>query len=464
MLDGMDLFNASTREKLAWVESAEPGMLCMSVLLSIDVAQLDPDDAVSYVQAHDRLASWWASLQVQAIVAAADAERRIDEYPFLDRRPDKDEERTVFIEDVAREEIAAATRWSLSTTHSRLESARLLYGPLLATWQSLELGEISPSHVSIIVDAARRLPGRWGQTDAERQEFAAACDALQGRVLRAARRGTLAATRDAARRAVLEIDAAGERRRREAARCTRSVFVSDDEDGMSTLIARLTTESAHALMSAINNAAESIDPAGIPTIDERRADALCALVLGAHSSESGSVTIRAQLDVVIDLTTLLGLDDNAAVLHGAGPISADVVRDLLADPEVSATIRRLVADPISGHLIDAGRRRYEVPRRLRDFIVARDQHCRFPGCRRRARTCQVDHAQPWDDGGETSAANLGTLCVRHHQLKTHAGWDVRESSADGSCVWTSPQGRTYYHSPEPILVARETSGVSPPAR
>jgi hypothetical protein len=130
-------------------------------------------------------------------------------------------------------------------------------------------------------------------------------------------------------------------------------------------------------------------------------------------------------------------------------VSPDVLRDLLADPAVAVTIRRLVTDPLTGHLLDYGRKTYEIPERLREFIIARDRTCRFPGCGRRADLAQIDHAIPWDDGGTTSPANLGALCVRHHQLKTFAGWQITESKANGSCVWISPQGRRYDHDPPP---------------
>jgi hypothetical protein len=110
----------------------------------------------------------------------------------------------------------------------------------------------------------------------------------------------------------------------------------------------------------------------------------------------------------------------------------------------------VITDPHTGHVLDVGRSRYEIPKALRRLIVARDRTCRFPGCNRSAARGQIDHARPWDDGGHTDAANLGALCVRHHQLKTHAGWDITESRADGSCTWTSPQGRRYDHDPPPF--------------
>ncbi|MEI6362054.1 MAG: HNH endonuclease signature motif containing protein, partial [Actinomycetes bacterium] len=150
----------------------------------------------------------------------------------------------------------------------------------------------------------------------------------------------------------------------------------------------------------------------------------------------------------------------------AVPVHPDAVRDLIADPRVAVTLRRLVTDPVTGHLLDAGRRAYQAPAALRAFIAARDGTCRFPGCARRADTCQVDHAVAWDDGGRTDLANLGALCTRHHQLKTHAGWDVLASRPDGSCSWRSPGGRPYEHAARPVLPAESPPPPMPatPAR
>jgi hypothetical protein len=200
------------------------------------------------------------------------------------------------------------------------------------------------------------------------------------------------------------------------------VWVRDDVDGLSMLFARMATEQAHAVMTVIDAT--------------------------AHATATGGV-VRAHLDLVIDLPTFLGLSDGSVELTGAGPVGVDVVCDLLADPDVAVTMRRLITDPLTGRLLDYGRRTYEVPRALREFIVARDRVCRFPGCRRNASLCQLDHATAWHDGGPTSPSNLGALCVRHHQLKTLGGWDITSSDADGSCVWQSPHGREYEHSPPP---------------
>ena len=124
-----------------------------------------------------------------------------------------------------------------------------------------------------------------------------------------------------------------------------------------------------------------------------------------------------------------------------------MVRDLLADPECELTMRRMVTDPITGHLLDYGRTTYAIPQALREFIVARDRTCRFPDCNRRADLCEIDHAIAWDEGGTTSPENLGALCKRHHQLKTLGGWTITDSRPDGSCLWRSPQGRTHIRGP-----------------
>jgi hypothetical protein len=241
------------------------------------------------------------------------------------------------------------------------------------------------------------------------------------------------------------------------------VWVRDELDGISMIFARMATEQAHAIMTVIDATARAaarddrleLDPAA--TIGERRVAALAGMVLGSGGATGGvpSPRVRAHVDLVVDLPTLLTLADRAGgaggggqvELIGAGPLPAAVLADLLADPDVAVTMRRLVTDPVTGQLLDYGRRTYDVPQALRDFIVARDRTCRFPGCNRDADRCQLDHAIAWDDGGTTEPSNLGALCIRHHQLKTLSGWDITDSRPDGSCVWRSPHGRQYEHSP-----------------
>ncbi len=436
---------------------------------------MDPNLAIARLREVEREIARLHALQAELLVAAASPEPRVAEFLVLDPRPGYDDERLIRIADVVREEIACALRWSPSVAQSRIDAARLLCGPLASTRAALASGEITQRHAMELVESASRLPGRHGHTDDDRREFARRCALLQDRVLHVAVRGTVAQTRAAARRALLAIDADGQARRRREARCTRDVYVIDELDGISTLIARLATEQAHAVMAAVREVASSTLPSA--TVDhtapgEQRADALSWLVLrastmgaspdsaaaagssAAGSSAAGSSTVRSsavRLDVVVGLDQLLGDDPSGSVeLRGSGSISMGMLCALLDDPGTTATMRRLVVDPFSGHLLDVGRRTYEVPQRLRDYIALRDRTCRFPGCGRRADRCQVDHALAWSDGGATSPGNLGALCQRHHQLKTHGDWQILASRPDGSCTWRSPAGRRYEHPPRAV--------------
>jgi hypothetical protein len=185
------------------------------------------------------------------------------------------------------------------------------------------------------------------------------------------------------------------------------VWVTDGLDGLSILMARMSTEHAHAVLAELGHAAKAAQTAAAATSDswtigEHRVHALAAAVLGGSGVLAAPANL--QLEVVIDLPTLVSLSDanatGVATQRGAGPISTEAVRDLLADPDVAVTMRRLVTEPLTGHLLDYGRRTYEIPHALRDFVVARDKVCRFPGCRRRADRCQIDR----EDGGVSLSA------------------------------------------------------------
>jgi hypothetical protein len=78
---------------------------------------------------------------------------------------------------------------------------------------------------------------------------------------------------------------------------------------------------------------------------------------------------------------------------------------------------------------------------LHRFVKLRDRRCRFPGCRIRARCCDLDHQVPHPRGA-TAHDNLACLCEHHHRLSHRApGWQLHRG-ADGGLVWTLPSGLT----------------------
>jgi hypothetical protein len=94
----------------------------------------------------------------------------------------------------------------------------------------------------------------------------------------------------------------------------------------------------------------------------------------------------------------------------------------------------------------AGADGYTPDAELDRFVRLRDRRCRFPGCRARARTGDLDHRREWPDGA-TTHDNLVCLCRHHHRLKHQApGWRFDEGD-DGDLAITMPSGEVLTSSP-----------------
>jgi Domain of unknown function (DUF222) len=93
---------------------------------------------------------------------------------------------------------------------------------------------------------------------------------------------------------------------------------------------------------------------------------------------------------------------------------------------------------------------YRPPNLVCDLIRARNRTCTFPGCRRPAVRCDLDHTVPYDKGGRTCPCNLAPLCRRHHRTKQARGWTLTQPEP-GTLTWTAPHGRTYTVTPSRYL-------------
>ena len=240
---------------------------------------------------------------------------------------------------------------------------------------------------------------------------------------------------------------AGEQIAAEFAR--RDVHLVADGSVMATIVARLPAPDAMVVWNALTACAlRDQRDQDSRTMAHRRADALTGWAEAALECPSiprvqGKKRLETQL--VVSLDTLCGLNDQAAELVGFGPIPAALGRQLAAE---STSWRRLVTDPVSGHLLDYGTSTYSPPAGLREFVIARDRTCQFPGCHVASWRCDLDHVKPWaGPGGQTSSANLIALCRRHHRRKTHHRWRVeivdppsQESDQPPVVRWTSPRG------------------------
>jgi hypothetical protein len=191
------------------------------------------------------------------------------------------------------------------------------------------------------------------------------------------------------------------------------------------------------------------------TLDQLRADILADMLLtGAPTAHgTGLDAIQAVVHVTVPLSSLL--PDTAApeessrvtprggpaVLPAFGPIPIGTARTLAGH---APGWERVCLDPTSGLPVAVDR--YKPTARQRAYLAARDERCRFPGCRRPAHRCDIDHTQDAALGGATCICNLAHFCRRHHTVKHHTAWTVRQLGR-GVLEWTSPTGRRYEDRP-----------------
>lgn len=135
---------------------------------------------------------------------------------------------------------------------------------------------------------------------------------------------------------------------------------------------------------------------------------------------------------------------------------------------------RILTDPITGTVeaVDS----YRPTAAMRNFLAARDIHCRWPGCRQPAARCDLDHTHAWEHGGTTTLENLCGLCKHHHVMKHATAWSV-EQLGGGILDWRTPSGKActdrpehhdvYFTPNDDYLTPGESSpangGTSPPA-
>jgi hypothetical protein len=479
---------------------ATPGIDVLVALTQIDPHSLPASDRIDYLTALEKQAGWLQALMQVAIVAVAGSQADEDGGHFSG------------VDDPQREEVASALNLPPVTAQSKIDVARTLTQHLPTTCAALANGEISSAQASVIakesanlirdginpdqlkfleetaiafsefhtpVQVTNKLRSLVAKMKPREFEEVVAEAVTQRRVIYTAQPHGMAqilALLPAveAQTLWLAIDKMARNKRektkgesrlngldqRLASRSNGQLCKSSEEESdyspvtqersisqtNSPVSVKLSERSEVRTFTSSNHLEDS--DTDFLTLDQLRADALAELAERYLKSTADLQTAHGRpvtLNITLDLPTFLGMDEKPGVLDGYGEIPASIARELAKD----AKWRRFITDPITGNLLDYGRITYEPPQALIDFIVARDRRCRFPGCRQPARVCDIDHAIPWEDGGETSRANLGLLCRRHHRMKTHGGWHL-ESFSDGSCEWTSPEGKKFFIDARPI--------------
>ncbi|SPM32638.1 13e12 repeat-containing protein [Mycobacterium rhizamassiliense] len=235
------------------------------------------------------------------------------------------------------------------------------------------------------------------------------------------------------------------------------------EQGMALVNGSVFATDGQALDRRIDEIARTVCADDPRTLRQRRADALGVLAAGrdrlacgcekancpmASGSRPGSSVV---IHVVAERATLDGAGAAPGFLYGDGIIPADMLRELAKTAKLQPIT--LPSTPETG---------YVPSRSLADFVRARDLTCRAPGCDRPATRCDIDHTVPHADGGPTHPSNLKCLCRQHHLLKTFWGWRD-EQLADGTVIWSVPDGRTYVTTPgSAVLFPGLCAGVDVP--
>ena len=351
-------------------------------------------------------------------------------------------------------------------------SDRALLGQCAAAWDlatrfpgalaALSAGRITTAHVRAITAAGGVLPG-GAEGASARAGFEARALELAGELTPGRLRTKLRGIAEAMHPVALD------RRHEESVACRR-VWVRELEDGMAEVGAEVSavlaygifdrlTQGARATKRAIGATGAADPDVDVRGVDQLRADIFADLLLtgvtgdpcaieaercaglaaadgAAGAGAAGAAgagfagnerdgaagrvwqapTHRNGIHGVAPTITLLlptGEGAEHATLTGYGPIDAVTARQLSA---VAPGWNRVGLNEDGGV---TSTDRYRLTEAMRRTLEARDQHCRFPGCRMPTHFCDVDHTVEWMNGGATTLGNasfLCKLCRRRHNL------------------------------------------------
>lgn len=473
----------------------------VACLAETDV-ELLPTPALARLMADAAAVVAWAESMGLAAVAELRSRRQAEHRQLCaelgvvgrdDRAADRDE-----VDRFCAVEVAAVLRLSQRAATDRVALADALTTRLTATMRELGAGRLGLPQARAVRDAVsflepaqacavegEVLPDAGGRTTAQ---LAAAARRAVTRLGPAA-----AAVRCVEARAARRADTWG---MDDGVAALKVVGPAETVAGAWARVDALARQSQDAARHALRRlelregvAPEGDVDCGVPSLDQLRADTVLRLLAGTHDlTEQPSPFVKVGVDVLVPVGTVLGASDAPAELAGHGPLPAAVGRALAAgagwrrvliapDGTVDAgcgggvsvggvsgggvsvggvsgrpvtgagLIGPGVAEPaawtggtdppvVMGH--GHGRTTYRPSAELARAVRARDVTCRFPGCRRAARRCDIDHTVPHPDGA-TAGCNLACLCRLHHRAKHRAGWQLEQLSG-GRLRWISPSG------------------------
>ncbi|MFD1214307.1 DUF222 domain-containing protein [Arthrobacter sp. GCM10027362] len=412
----------------------QPAVELAKQLTGSDISTLDDSETIDFLKAATRLQNMVQSLIVEALhrftvlrPAVAGEAGAVDGYSRF-----------------AAGEVSAALALGEAAARKDLNDAVQIRAHLPATAAAMAAGDLDLPRAAAIARGSADLPLEV------LPEFEEAVVPGAGTITR---QGVEARTRAARHR--LHPESLEERCRR--ALESRDVSLVPQQDGMAELWIRTSAEKAFLIYHRVQTLARSLQgPDESRLLPQLRADVIADLLTGAAQDPpwlargtaahcaggAGPVTV-AGVAVTLSLETAAGLGREPGDLAGYGPIPAGQARELAA---LAKSWLPVLTDG-DGRAIAAAARLRIPPGWLKRQVRLRDRHCRFPGCRRAAVHCEIDHVIAWEDGGETVPENLQCLCEAHHAAKQHGGWTARPGPG-GRIDWTARTGHRYATDPE----------------
>jgi hypothetical protein len=243
----------------------------------------------------------------------------------------------------------------------------------------------------------------------------------------------------------------------EVQRSRRYLRLTGQADGMTLVEGLLDPESAAIVRTTLDGLmSQSAFDGTNRTRDQRCVDALTQLAHAASKGEIKGGRSNTKLLATVSFETITERAMERGHTHVGATLDPSTVRKLACD----AGIHRVITGPASS-VLDFGRETRLVPDNLFHALVARDQHCRWPGCTIRATWCDAHHVVEWTDHGPTSDANCALLCHRHHQLSHQPGWKITGDATE--MFIHHPDGSSEVSRPPGVVSPRAgTPGREPP--
>lgn len=465
------------------VDAMAPGPELAAALLSVDPADLDHGQTLTWLRSWQRLEAYGEGRRLDVVGHYADLHPPVPATDPSVRAGLETAQRpggpgTPEMAEFAVDELATATRCSAGRAFLQLGDALDLRHRMPTLFARVRAGQVPVSKVRQVLRAAHTLPLLAARRLDER--VAGSVERLGPRRLAAEIETVL-----------IEVDPAEADRRARAAEQRRGVGVTTDEGGSCHIFADVDALDGLAFDAAVDHVADLLRDLG----DERCKDIRRAAAVGwlANPPATLALVVRHQAwasgeqpmpwptaaDVAtttdahgderlapglwrLDVPTPSDLIDSAlwqsadvmvhldlptwsagqgpADVTGHGPITADQVFDLLRHRQV--TIKPVIDlnDEIRWRAPD----RSDFAGALREAVRLANPWNPFPYADAQSRaTDDVDHTLPRTLGGTTTLDNGAPLRRRLHRVKTFAnGWRVKQPFA-GLSVWQSPEGRIY---------------------